>query len=251
MAKAPPIQSYKLLKRFDQTHDVFELTFARPEGLDFKAGQFISIIIPGAGPNGRDLRRAYSIASAPQKEGSFELSIKLVEGGPGTNYLNKVKVGEEIRGQMPMGDFVLKHPADAPAIFIGTGTGVAPHRSMVLSHEHDWTKAPVAFLLGVRAEKDILYPELFGNDRPEVLRRQKHVKICLSRPEDAGAWARNQGGFQGRVTDYLRSQMTEWNWTASHYYLCGSGPMITEVESWLMGDKGVAKTQIHKEAYFK
>lgn len=251
MAKAPPIQSYKLLKRFDQTHDVFELTFARPEGQPFKAGQFISIIIPGAGPNGRDLRRAYSIASAPQKEGTFELSIKLVDGGPGTTYLNGIKVGEEIRGQMPMGDFVMTHPEGAPAIFIGTGTGVAPHRAMVLSHERTWEKAPFAFLLGVRAEKDILYPELFAGDRPEVLQKQKHVKICLSRPEDPAAWARVDHGFQGRVTDYLRNQMPEWDWQASHYYLCGSGPMITEVETWLMGDKGVVKAQIHKEAYFK
>jgi ferredoxin-NADP reductase len=250
MAKAPPIQSYKLLRRFDQSHDVFELTFDRPQEVTFKAGQFISIIIPGAGPNGRDLRRAYSIASSPDKQSVFELSIKLVPGGPGTTYLNSLKVGQEIRGQFPMGDFVVNHPPEAPTFFIGTGTGVAPHRSMILSSAHDWTKAPVGFLLGVRAEEDIIYPELFGDDRPAVLRSQKHVKICLSRPKDPAAWGRNQHGFQGRVTDYLRS-LNDWQWQASHYYLCGSGAMIQEVQDWLMNEKAVDKTHIHKEAYFK
>ncbi len=249
MAKAPPIQNYKLVKRHDQTHDVFELTFACPQ-TPFKAGQFISIIIPGAGPNGRDLRRAYSIASPPQMPNAFELSIKLVEGGPGTNYLNKLVVGDEIRGQFPMGDFVLAHPETAPALFIGTGTGIAPHRSMVLSPEHNWGKAPIGFLLGVRAEEDILYPELFGADRPAALRNQPHVKICVSRPKDPGQWATNKDGFTGRVTDYLR-KMDDWAWTDGHYYLCGSGAMIQEVIDWLTTTKGVDKTHIHKEAYFK
>ena len=45
--------------------------------------------------------------------------------------------------------------------------------------------------------------------------------------------------------------MTEWDWARTHYYLCGSGPMILEIEAWLLNDKGVGKTQIHKEAYFK
>jgi ferredoxin-NADP reductase len=249
MAKAPPVASYKLLKRVDQAVDTFELTFERPEG-EFIPGQFISIIIPGAGPGGRDLRRAYSIASPPQLHGRFELSIKLVQGGPGTTYLNGLKAGDEIRGQMPMGDFIMKQPEDAPALFIGTGTGVAPHRAMVLNHGRKWL-APVAFLLGVRAEQDIIYPELFGLDRPAPLRDAKHTKICLSRPADKDAWLRKPEAYVGRVTDYLRNEMQDWDWANSHYYLCGSGPMITEVETWLQNDKGVAKAQIHKEAYFK
>ncbi len=249
MAKAPPVASYKLIKRTEQAQDTFELTFERPAG-DFLPGQFISIIIPGAGPGGRDLRRAYSIASPPQFQGRFELSIKLVQGGPGTTYLNSLKAGDEIRGQMPMGDFIMKHPEDAPALFIGTGTGVAPHRAMVLSKNHPW-QAPLGFLQGVRAEIDVIYPELFAADRPLPLRNAEHLKICLSRPADRDAWLRKPEGYVGRVTDYLRNEMQDWDWAKSHYYLCGSGPMIIEVEGWLMNDKSVSKTQIHKEAYFK
>ena len=251
MAKAPPIENYKLLKRVDQTRDVFELTFAKKSEVNFLAGQFISIIIPGAGPGGRDLRRAYSIASTPDKKDVFELSIKLVEGGPGTTYLNKLRPGDEIRGQFPMGDFVMTHPEDAPVIFIGTGTGVAPHRSMVLTSSRDFSKAPVAFLLGVRAEEDIIYPELFETDKPSTLRNQKHVKICLSRPADAAAFLKHDYAYQGRVTDYLRNEMPEWDFKRSHFYLCGSGPMIQEVQTWLAEKFGLDKTQIHKEAYFK
>lgn len=240
-AMAPPLLTWKVQSRKNFTQDVFELVLERPEGFSFKGGQYLSIVVPGAGPGGRNLRRAYSIASPPEAKG-IELCIKLVEGGPGTTYLNTLKAGSELQAQGPFGDFVLEHDQNLPCMFIGTGTGLAPLRSMVLSHE--WgSKAPLSFLLGVRAEKDIIYPELFGEDRPSALREHEHVHIALSRPETD--WK----GFQGRVTDYLRKNMKSWDFTHSHYYLCGSGAMITEVKE-ILTSRGVEADRIHTEKYF-
>jgi ferredoxin-NADP reductase len=248
----PPIANWKIIGRKNLTHDVFELRLERPTLPDgtttvFKGGQYMSIVIPGAGPGGRNLRRAYSIASAPEfpKWKDVELCVKLVDGGPGTTYLNSLKVGDVMQAQAPFGDFYLEHDQTLPTLFIGTGTGLAPLRSMVLSSE--WvSKAPVGFLLGVREERDIIYPELFGEDRPAPLRDHKHVQIALSRPSGQGhpAWQ----GFKGRVTDYLRQM--DWDFARSHYYLCGSGAMIAEVKEILMNTKSVPKEQIHTEKYF-
>ena len=239
----PPLKNWRVLARKDLTHDVFELRLKRPNDasykIEFRGGQYISIVIPGAGPGGRNLRRAYSIASAPEWD-EVELCVKLVEGGPGTTYLNSLKIGDELQGQAPFGDFCLEHDQSLPALFIGTGTGLAPLRSMVLSTE--WTaQGSIGFLLGVRAERDIIYPELFGADRPTQLQGHEHVKIALSRPE--GHWS----GFKGRVTDYMR-QMT-WDFARSHYYLCGNGAMIAEVKKFLI-TKDVTKDQIHTEKYY-
>ncbi len=237
------MKSWRVLTRTELTHDVFELKLKRPDGdgyeMNFRAGQYISIVIPGAGPGGRNLRRAYSIASAPQWN-EVELCVKLVDGGPGTSYLNSLKAEHEFQGQAPFGDFCLEHDQKLPAMFIGTGTGLAPLRSMVLCDEWQ-SKAPVSFLLGVRSEKDIIYPELFTAERPAQLQGHDHVKIALSRPE--GPW----DGFKGRVTDYIRAM--DWDFVHSHYYLCGSGAMIAEVKEFL-AVKGVDKEQIHTEKYF-
>lgn len=236
----PPLKKWKVLARKDLTRDVFELKLQRPEGMEFRAGQYISVVVPGAGPGGRNLRRAYSIASTPETP-DIELCVKLVEGGPGTNYLNKLRPGDELEGQAPFGDFCIEHDTSLPTLFIGTGTGLAPLRSMVLSKE--WHgKAPVGFLLGVRCEDDIIYPELFDDRRPTPLLGHDHVKIALSRPK--GEWK----GFHGRVTDYIRGM--NWDFSRSHYYLCGSGAMIAEVKDFLATQKGVDKEQIHTEKYF-
>jgi NAD(P)H-flavin reductase len=236
----PPLTSWLVLKRNELTRDVFELKLKRPEGMNFRAGQYISIVIPGAGPGGRNLRRAYSIASPPEWP-EVELCVKVVDGGPGTSYLNKLREGDSFQGQAPFGDFYLEHDQSAPALFIGTGTGLAPLRAMVLSEE--WkSKAPVGFLLGVRSENDIIYPELFSEYRPKPLQGHDHVRIALSRPE--GDWK----GYRGRVTDYLR-QMS-WDFANSHYYLCGNGAMIAEVKEHLMQTRAVTKEQIHTEKYY-
>src|SRR4051812_29923457 len=103
-----PIEFHCTIKSFEKlTPTVFHTEFETDHPLTFKAGQFISIIIPGAGPKGRDLRRAYSIASSPESK-LIQLCIRLVEEGPGTNYLYNLKPGDKLKGWAPYGDFVYK-----------------------------------------------------------------------------------------------------------------------------------------------
>src|SRR5262245_37571256 len=134
------------------TPTVFELAFKTDQPCSFKAGQFISIIIPGAGPKGRDLRRAYSIASPPEFD-HLELCITLVEGGPGTRSLSSLKAGDTFKGVAPYGDFIFKTPPNRHVLFFATGTGIAPFRAMILSKSYQQAPPKSATcLVGVREE---------------------------------------------------------------------------------------------------
>lgn len=219
------------------TPTVFELTFEPEKSLTFKAGQFISIIIPGAGPHGRDLRRAYSIASSPERA-TIELCIKLVENGPGTNYLYRIPEETSFRGVAPYGDFVYEPKPQKHAVFIATGTGIAPFRSIV--HSEEYRNAPpvsATCLLGVRTEDEVLYDQEFSG-----LKGVKWVPM-VSRPN--GQWK----GLVGRVTDYLRGLGADFPWLDTEFYLCGNGEMIKEVKV-LLAEKGVHKDSIHQEKYY-
>jgi ferredoxin-NADP reductase len=229
---------FTVRSRRQLTPTVFEITFEPDAPFAFEAGQFVSVIIPGAGPKGRDLRRAYSIASAPEVR-PIELCVKLVEEGPGTNYLNTLKVGDVFRGFAPYGDFVFEPRPGRHACFIATGTGIAPFRSMVFSDSYRRTPAAsTTCLLGVSFLSELLYMDDF--ERAPGIRWVPTV----SRPE--GEWK----GFRGRVTDYLRSLGDGEPWTQTEYYLCGSGAMIDEVKQILAG-RGVVKESIHQEVYYK
>ncbi len=229
------VQSFRML-----TPTVFELTFETETPLQFAAGQFISVVVPGAGPNGRDLRRAYSIASAPEIR-PVELCIKLVEEGPGSQYLAALKLpGSTFRGFAPYGDFVYKHKLGRHALFIATGTGIAPFRAMVLSKA--FQAAPPASstcLLGVRSENELLY-----HDEMSQVPDLRWIPM-VSQPGEQ--W----NGFKGRVTHYLQSLGPEFPWRETEYYLCGNGAMIKEVKEFLLHQKGVVKESIHQEIYYK
>lgn len=219
------------------TSSVFELTFDTEQPLEFQAGQFISVVVPGAGPHGRDLRRAYSIASAPHVR-PIELCVKVVEEGPGSGYLNTLRPGDKFRGWAPYGDFLYAAKPGRHALFIATGTGIAPFRSMVDSAGYQ-ACPPVSAtcLLGVRSEDELLY-----QDSMTKVPALKWVPI-VSRPQ--GAWS----GLKGRVTDYLRSLDSSFPWLSTDFYLCGNGEMITEVKS-ILTEKGVQKESIHGEKYY-
>jgi ferredoxin-NADP reductase len=220
------------------TPTVFEVTFDTDSELGFKAGQFISIVIPGAGPGGRDLRRAYSIASEPNAR-PVELCVKLVEGGPGTNYLYKLRPGDVFRGFAPYGDFVFKTPPNKHAFFLATGTGIAPFRSMVFSKSYQEAHPlSTTCILGVRQEAELLYLDDLAN-YPKL-----NWVSTVSKPQSS-SWK----GNVGRLTDYLRKLPDEFPWKDTEFYLCGNGDMIKEVKG-ILTEKGLGKESIHQEKYY-
>src|SRR3990167_8905216 len=148
------VRSFRML-----TPTVFELGFTVDQPLTFKAGQFCSIIIPGAGPGGKDLRRSYSIASPPHFN-PIELCIKIVEEGPGTHFLSKLRPGDKFTALAPYGIFIYVTPPERHACFIATGTGIAPFRSMILSEEFQARRPKSAIcLFGVRDQRELVYVE--------------------------------------------------------------------------------------------
>lgn len=241
--KTPPPKPKDLVCRVTSntsvTPTVFHLAFQTEPDFEFKPGQFVSVLIPGAGPQGRDLRRAYSIAASPE-ERPIHLCIRLVAGGPGTNYLAKLKPGDTFKAQAPFGEFVFKTKPERRACWIATGTGISPFRSMAMSRA--FREAPprsTLCLFGSTDETELLYDDLFsGFDHLEW-------KVCLSRPSPQ--WK----GYKGRVTHYLESLGDTFPWMETDFYLCGNGAMIEEMKKFLMQGKGVPKEALFQEVYYR
>ena len=227
----------KLTKKLELTPTTFELEFACDPQFSFIAGQFISMIIPKAGKKGRDLRRAYSIASSPTESKSIHLCIKRVEGGKGTTYLDAIKLEEITIVFAPYGDFVFETKPERDVYFVATGTGIAPFRSFVRTDGFFATRSAKTYcLLGVRHEIEVLYDDEFNK-----LKDLDWI-TCVTRPE-------SDNHFKGRVTDYLRDNAKSINWKNSDFYLCGNGDMITETKT-LLSENGVEKEAIFTEKYF-
>src|SRR5688572_24009701 len=114
---------------------VRSLVFAFPGGpLRFEAGQWLNLYVPT--PLGVQ-KRAYSIASAPHEAG-VELAITLVAEGAASPSLHQLEVASELELDGPHG-FFTREPISAPSLYVATGTGLSPLRSMLLAALHEGT----------------------------------------------------------------------------------------------------------------
>src|SRR3954470_9277462 len=128
------------------------------ETFSFIPGQFVTLDLPIHEKKNKRWR-SYSIASAPDESNIIELVIVLLEGGAGTTYLfNEVREGSELLLRGPQGVFVLPHTIDRDLLFICTGTGIAPFRSMLLNiKNYNIPHKNLYLIFGSRLVSDSLY----------------------------------------------------------------------------------------------
>lgn len=214
---------------------VYVIDFALPESTPFTflAGQ---TILWHLAP---DVNRSLSIASDPAEPAKLMIANDITPMGPASIRTVEIAVGDEIPFMGPLGIFYLDHESAKKKIFVATGTGVAPFRSMLLRYLKQGGTDDVTLYWGLRYEEDIFWDEEF-QDLAQAYPNFRYV-LTLSRPTDT--WH----GKKGRVTDYIF--VDESNLKGADVYLCGNKPMIAEMEEKLEA-AGVPKEQVKKELFY-
>lgn len=219
----------------------FRFTTDQVSGLDFKPGQFISLHIE---KDGKEHRRNYSIANAPQNDNVIEIAMAYLPNGLASTLLSNLQPGDTIDASGPYGQFILKDPTPPKRyILIGTGTGITPYRSMLsqLSQLQATTPLQVVILQGVRTSNDLLY----GGEFVEFAARHPKTtfKACYSR--GVPPHAQNY-----EVEGYVQNQLAELNIQAGDdiAYLCGNPQMVDDAFQALQ-DLGLDRAHIRREKY--
>lgn len=223
-----------LLRARDLTPEVRELTLRPDAALPHAPGQWVSLKIP----RGDELlARSYSVASAAREDGSFELAVTRVEGGPGSSFLHAMAPGEGVQVGPPMGFFTLPDTLDHALLFVATGTGVAPMRAMLQHLAQGEITVPVTLILGVRTARDLLYDEelrALAASAPWF-----RYEPTLSRAD--ASWHGRRG--------YVQEHLGELARPGCHAYVCGLNAMLKDVRAVLKGDLGFTRERIHTERY--
>lgn len=222
----------------DLTHDVraLELRVQEPAGITFKAGQFVSFEVPKEGQP-RLVTRPYSIASSPEQRDRILLVLNLVQGGPGSSYLFSLREGDRTSFKGPAGAFYLRDDETKDLLFVATGTGIAPIRSMILAQLQRAPDRPVTLFWGLRSQRDLYWQDEL--DALAAAHPRFTAVTTLSRPEPG--WP----GVHGRVTTLVEGRIASV--TNLAVYLCGGSGMIKEVTARLHA-KGLCP--IYREKYY-
>lgn len=239
----PPTFDVRLARSRMLSPNVRELHFERLDGatFDFQAGQWVSLVLPL--PDGEG-RRAYSIASPPDGSPGMAIAVTKVEGGPGSTFLHGLEEGATIRAIGPQGFFTRPRGLKQPSLFVGTGTGVTPLRSMILDALASGDDSPMTLLFGVRHLEDRLYREeldALADKHPNL-----RVEYSISKPPPD--WPRRHGYVQTHVEELWRDLEAK-NEGPVHAYICGLERMVGSVRDLLRKQMGVERKQVHSERY--
>lgn len=201
--------------------------------LHFKAGQFAQIFVPH---DGKIRRTSYSIASSPQHTDYFELCVTLVDGGVSSTFLHKLRPGDKVQAMAPLGTFTLKDET-RDMVFISTGSGVAPFRSMIQDQLAKGTRKNLYLIYGHRYEPDLLYRA----EWEATMKSHSNFKVLFTLSRDT-AWKGERGYVQEKIEKFVPGVKEK------NYFICGLNNMITAVNDRLL-TLGVPKEQIHFERY--
>lgn len=207
---------------------------------NFVAGQYITLqkVI-----NGEEIRRAYSICSAP-KSGEIRIAIKAVENGVFSTYAtSKLKAGDEIEVSEPEGRFLLNPQANKNYIGFAAGSGITPILSMVKSVLEEENTSNFTLVYGNKSIADtIFFDEL--NALKETYSERLNLHFIYSRENV-------KNGLRGRIDEnvtkyFVKNMYKETSFDAA--FLCGPEQMIEEVSKTLAANK-ISKENIHFELF--
>ncbi|HBY63664.1 MAG TPA: oxidoreductase [Solibacterales bacterium] len=225
----------RLIEYRNLNPDVRHFLFEAPEvaRLDFIPGQFVSLTEEF---DGKRITRAYSLSSAPDGN-RFELCLNEVKDGRFSPHLFRMQPGDTVAMRGPLGQFVLREPL-RDSIFVATGTGIAPFRSMLHDPRLVSSGRAAHLIFGARYEHGLLYGEEFqalSASRPGFT-----FTPTITRP--GPEWK----GRVGRVQPLLREALGERR--DLDVYVCGLKEMVDDVRA-ILKDLGFDRKQIVYEKY--
>lgn len=218
----------------DIARDVRRVLVALDEPLEFSAGQYAEVTVPGAG-----VARQYSMANPPSRPDVLEFHVKRTPGGVATDgwVFRTLAVGERIRLTGPLGRFGMPE-RPGPAILVAGGTGLAPLKSLV-EHALQHGLAPELHLYHGGRDSGDLYDEEFFRDLERTCDRF-HYRPCLETGDG------NRGEATGLVTDAVLDEFRSCKGYSG--YLCGP-PAMVQAGVRAFKRRRMAPKNIHREEF--
>ena len=258
MPLPPPFDARLVATRMLTPH-VRELTFERTDGtpMAFEPGQWVSVSLPASPPSSpagdattEDAqaalpgKRSYSIASAPDGSPRFEMAVTRVAGGRGSAWLHGLEPGAVLPFIGPHGFFTRAPQNTSPALFVGTGTGLTPLRSMLRAALAAGNRAATWILFGTRREEDILY----ADELRAIAREHPFVRYEVTLSQPAPSWTGKQGYVQTHVRS-LWEDLVARTGQPPHTYVCGLTRMVSSVRDLLRKEMALGRELVHTERY--
>jgi 3-ketosteroid 9alpha-monooxygenase subunit B len=224
-------------KVIDETSDTRSFVIDIPEDLQdrfrYRAGQFCSFRVR---VGGELLVRCYSMASSPDTDREFKVTVKRVPGGPVSNWMvDHLAEGDVLDVTPPAGRFCLRTDEarrERPLVAFSGGSGITPVISLVKTLLAA-TGRRASLLYANRGRDSIIF-----FDELEMMSRSNRDRFRILHRLDV------EQGFVDRsaAAEFVGDDRD------ADFYICGPGPFMDVVEEALR-DVGVESDRIFIERF--
>ena len=193
------------------THDVHRLTFNRPDGFAFEAGQATELTLHKDGLE--DESRPFTMTSRPN-DTHLEFVIKSYPAHHGvTKEIPKLKMTDQVTAADPFGAINDR----GPGVFIAGGAGVTPFIS-ILRKQQEEGKIGAHLIFSNKTDKDIILQEMWQS-MPGL-----ETTFLVSDQDDTA-------NVKGRLDKAMLETLISG--TDQPFYICGPGGMVDDVRDAL------------------
>jgi ferredoxin-NADP reductase len=236
-----PTFETQVLARDDVAENTMAFYLVRPEGFDFKAGQFLDLTIidpPQTDDEGNT--RTFSIASAP-----FEPGLMIATRLRNTAFKRVLAAAPpkmRLHLEGPSGSFTLHRNAQKPAVFLAGGIGITPFLSMVRDAHHEHLPHEIYLLYGNRRPEDAAFLDLLGD--MAAANAKLHFVPVMS---EMGSSHRPWDGEVGMISkDLLARHLPTIQ--GPIYYIAGPPGMVASLRK-VLAAAGVDEDDIRTEEF--
>jgi len=215
---------------------LLQLKLPANEKLVFLAGQFIEFLLKDGS------RRSFSIANPPHAAELIELHVRHVAGGHFTDHVfEKMKERDILRFEGPLGTFFLREDSDKPIVFVASGTGFAPIKSIVEHAFHIGVKRQMVMYWGARTRPDLYMLDLPLKWQAEHDNFSFVPVLSDSPPED------NWPGRTGLVHHAVMQDFPDLS--GYQVYACGGPPMIDAALKTFVETRALPRNEFFADSF--
>ena len=236
-----PIHETKLKRREEIADGTMAFYFEKPEGFEYKAGQFGDYTLVNAPETDAEGNiRGFSLASAPYENDL--IAATRMRDTAFKRVLKAMKIGTPVMLDAPYGSFTLHNNSKVPAVFITGGIGITPVRSIVLQAAHDKLPHKIFLFDSNRRPEDAAFLE----DLLEAQRKNPNFTFVgtMTEMETSDREWHQETGFVNKemLSKYIGDLM------GPIYYLCGPASMVAAMRK-ILNEAGVDDDNIRTEEF--
>ena len=229
-----------------ETADAVSILFNVPEELQsnysFVAGQYVNLKVT---LDGQEIRRAYSICSAP-KSGELRIAVKSVKNGFFSKFANeKLAVGNVIEVGTPEGKFTFEPKIERQKNYVAfvAGSGITPVFSILKSVLEEEPNSTFVLVYGNKSEKDTIFHNQLHDLQLQYVGRLFVQYVYSQSTADNALLGRID---KSTVNFILKNKHAEMEF--SKCFLCGPEEMINLVSDALK-ENNISSSDIKFELF--